>query len=67
MEPQQGTSILSEDTHQKNGQGAQQQQGPRAKTLEEMQTYLAEAMATISEFAKQLSEPIVSKQIHLDK
>ena len=67
MEPQQGTSILSEDTHQKNGQGAQQHQGPRAKTLEEMQTYLAEAMATISEFAKQLSEPIVSKQIHLDK
>ena len=66
-EPQQGTSILSEDTHRKNGQGAQQHQGPRAKTLEEMQAYLAEAMATISGFAKQLNEPTVSKQTRLDK
>jgi hypothetical protein len=68
-EPQQRTSNCSNETnqHPKNGPGAQQHQGPRAKNLEEMQAYLAEAMATISEFAKQLSGPTGSKQTHSDK
>ena len=66
-EPEQGPSNAQAGSQQKNDQGAQQHQGPRARTLEEMQAYLADAMATISEFAKQLSGPTASTQTHSDK
>ena len=68
-EPERVTNHFSNDAanHQKNGQGAQSDQGPRAKNLEEMQAYLAKAMATISEFARQLKEPTDSGPTHLDK
>ena len=66
IEPEHESSIVPAGSKQKNDQGAQHQ-GPGARTLEEMQAYLADAMATISEFAKQLSAPTASTPTHSDK
>jgi hypothetical protein len=66
-EPEHESNIGPAGSQPKNDQGAHHHQGPRARTLEEMQAYLADAMATISEFAKQLSGPTASTPTHSDK